>query len=275
MPPRSASGAQIVFLSFAVMLVSLPLSDVISSQLGAPKEMARFIGNSLAFGLGLVAIVSFPSLRRLVFAELSRPIPPESRIEVALVASCKLALVFAFAGGIALWSWLQFGSVLTTDFVSRPRAEMLNEAFSELGMLTQLFMAVLVGPVIEEILFRGLLFQAWERRWGAPIAAVLTSALFASYHPYIVHTFVSGIVYVCVVRRTGSLWGSIVVHAFYNLSIWYPLAGQWLYLDPSQAVRDISTWGLHLACLLITLLILPAYVWMAAMHPYPRRPETA
>jgi membrane protease YdiL (CAAX protease family) len=275
MQPGSASGLQIVVLSFAVMLVSIPLGTLISSRLGASKEVAELITNSLPFALGLVTIVSFPSLRRPVFAELSRPIPSERRVEVAVWALSKGALAFAFVGGIALWSWLCFGSVLATDFVSRPHDEMMKEAFSGPELLKQLFMAALVGPLLEETLFRGLLFRAWERRWGALVATILTSALFASYHPYFIAAFTSAIVYVCIVRRTGTLWGSILVHAFYNLSIWYPLTGQWLYLDPSRVVRDISSWGVHLACLLMMLLIVPAYMWTAARHPYPRSPETA
>ena len=79
-----------------------------------------------------------------------------------------------------------------------------------------LLLGVIVGPPIEELVFRGLLYRAWANQWGALVAAVLTSALFAAYHPNFLAAFSSAILFVCLVRRTGSLWASISVHAFTN-----------------------------------------------------------
>ena len=79
---------------------------------------------------------------------------------------------------------------------------------------------------------------------------VLTSTLFGLYHPVFWAAFTSSIVFVCLFRRTGSLWASIIVHAFFNLMLWYPLVGQFVFPSPERALGDISTWGFQLACLL-------------------------
>ena len=270
----SASGIQIVFLSFAVILLAVPLSRAISGALECTDAVADAIGRSVPFFLGIVVLAAFPQLRARAIAYLSKPIPEGRRTEVAIVAVAKVFFAFSFFGALALWYWLTQGSAALEQALKPAAPEKAYaEAFSWPTMFINLAMGAIVAPVVEEILFRGLLFDAWAERWGAFVATVLTSALFAAYHPHFFATFTSGVIFVCVVRRTGTLWGSIAVHSFFNLMLWYPLAGRFGMPDPERAIGDISTWGFNLACLLLAAMALPVYVWMAVRHPYPRPTE--
>lgn len=81
-------------------------------------------------------------------------------------------------------------------------------------------MAVVVAPIVEEMLFRGL-FQTTirsylQRPWPA---IVLTSILFASIHPYVSHwpsLFVLALGLGYAYERSGSLLRSIFMHALFN-----------------------------------------------------------
>ena len=84
--------------------------------------------------------------------------------------------------------------------------------------------AGLVGPVTEEIGFRGFLFLPIERVQG-PIAAILiTSLIFASLHggqygwswQILLLLLVAGLAFGFVRWKTGSLWPPIVMHIAYN-----------------------------------------------------------
>lgn len=150
-----------------------------------------------------------------------------------------------------------------------PADEQMAQALSGPGLLTSILIGVIVAPLLEEILFRGFLYRAWERRWGWVPAMVLTSTLFGLYHPVFWAAFTSSIVFVCLFRRTGSLWASIIVHSFFNLMLWYPLAGRFVFPDSERAIGDINTWGLQLACLLFVAVALPLYVWISR-RPYPQ-----
>lgn len=269
----TASGVQIVFLSFAVLLLAVPLSTYVVGHLQSSTAEEAFIRRSIPFVLGAIALLSFPTLRRIVISELSRPIPQERRAEVALLGVAKISLAFAYVGALALWYWTTEGSAaLEQSLRGPPRDQQMAEAFAVPGLL-MVVLAAIVGPILEEILFRGLLYRAWEKRWGAFASAVFTSALFASYHPFFLSAFLGGIVFVCLVRRTGTIWGSIPVHATFNLLLWYPLAGQFVFPDPAKALGDLSTWGFHLACLLFAFVALPLYVLLAAQRPYASEPE--
>lgn len=260
----NASGIQITFLSFAVLLLAVPASSYVGKLMGASSDEMTFIGRFLPFVLGALVLAAFPALRRRVRVLLSAPIPREHHAEVALVAIGKLGVVFAFAGGLALRYWLTEGNAALEHHMKQPPVdEQMAQAFSGPGMLTSILIGAVFAPVLEEVLFRGLLYQAWERRWGWIPATLLTSTLFGLYHPIFWAAFTSSIIFVCLFRRTGSLWSSIAVHSFFNLMLWYPLVGQFVFPNAERAVGDISTWGLQLACLLFALIALPAYIWMS------------
>ena len=80
---------------------------------------------------------------------------------------------------------------------------------------------VVLTPVFEEIVFRGLLFATLRRRFGWSVAAVLSAAIFAVAHGYGVLGFAavfwSGFLWAWAYERTGSLLPSIASHAADNL----------------------------------------------------------
>jgi membrane protease YdiL (CAAX protease family) len=85
--------------------------------------------------------------------------------------------------------------------------------------LPLLFAVVVLAPLVEELIFRGFLFDALTRpltRWGAWIA---TSVLFAAYHVDPVHVIAvlfTGM-FLGWLRLTGaSIWPCVLAHAMNN-----------------------------------------------------------
>jgi membrane protease YdiL (CAAX protease family) len=89
------------------------------------------------------------------------------------------------------------------------------------AVVATVFDTVVLTPVFEEIVFRGLVFGTLRRRFGLPTAAVLSAAVFAVAHGYGVLGFAavfwSGLLWAWAYERTGSLWPSIGLHAADNL----------------------------------------------------------
>ena len=80
---------------------------------------------------------------------------------------------------------------------------------------------VFVGPVAEEVFFRGILYQ-WLRRGFSPLEANLPSALFfAAFHPvdFPLVQFVGGVAFALLYEKTGALFAPVLVHAAGNLAI--------------------------------------------------------
>ena len=80
---------------------------------------------------------------------------------------------------------------------------------------------ILLGPWIEELVFRGLIFGTLRRRYRWVPSALLSAGLFAFVHGYGLLGFVSvlwsGVVYAWIYEKSGSLVPGFVVHALGNL----------------------------------------------------------
>ncbi|MDD5484246.1 MAG: type II CAAX endopeptidase family protein [Kiritimatiellae bacterium] len=82
-----------------------------------------------------------------------------------------------------------------------------------------LLLAVVVAPVVEETLFRGILLPVLMKKTGPGAAVVISSALFALVHqhlPSFAPLFVLAVVLSMLYISSGSLWTPIVLHSVFN-----------------------------------------------------------
>ncbi len=80
--------------------------------------------------------------------------------------------------------------------------------------------AVVVAPLGEELLFRGLLYRHLRQRLGIRPAVWVSALVFAAMHgspsqmlPYVV----LGLAFALVYEWVGSLWASVILHSLWNL----------------------------------------------------------
>ncbi|MBN2847917.1 MAG: CPBP family intramembrane metalloprotease [Coriobacteriia bacterium] len=87
------------------------------------------------------------------------------------------------------------------------------------GFMLAVLMVVLIGPTVEELVFRGALQEGLAARFGVWPAIVVQAALFAAFHRswwLLVPTFILGVVLGYLAERRDSLWPPIALHALYN-----------------------------------------------------------
>jgi len=92
-------------------------------------------------------------------------------------------------------------------------------------------MAVVMAPLLEETLFRGILQPALKRRLGFPPAALIVTAVFTATHvpqfiaypPALVLIFVCGVILSLLREAADSLWPPIFFHLGFNLGAMLPL----------------------------------------------------
>ena len=78
---------------------------------------------------------------------------------------------------------------------------------------------VVVAPIFEEIVFRGIFMTRWVVKWGYKRGIILSSILFGVLHPGIIGPSVMGVILCCLYNRTKSLWVSILFHVINNLIV--------------------------------------------------------
>lgn len=261
---KPASGFQIAFLTFAVLLLVVPLNRQLAAVLALPPDAQTVLGRALPFFIALAILFGFPRIRERCRALLSVPVPREKRVEVAIVALGNIVVAVAVVGAWVVWHWATSGM----EGVQRFHASWAGWAgpvapFGLADIALSLVLFVFLGPLVEEIVFRGMLYPAWERRFGWIVSMLLTALLFAAYHSGFLSQVLSSILFVCLLRRTGSLRAPIIVHACGNLALWHPLLGTRLVPDAGAATTSLAGWWFHLACLLVVAVAVPAYVWRA------------
>lgn len=258
-------GFQIAFLIFAVVFLASPFHKYLGPLLGIGEPPGRVAGRLFIFVPAIAILVLVPGIRRFCRDQLTTPIRRERRVECGLVTLAQLALPFAIAGATVLWYWFKGGEMSLARRIGqqRPLGTELAQALTLEGILFSILLAAVIAPLVEELVFRGLLYRAWEARWGWFWSMIATSAVFAAYHPVPFAAFISSIVFVAVLRRTGSLWAPIIVHAAGNLFLWPPLLGQFYFRTAGKETGEIALWTFHIVAFALLVASLPIYVWLA------------
>ena len=121
---------------------------------------------------------------------------------------------------------------------------------------------VVCAPVLEEILFRGLIFESCRERFGGGAAVLISALLFGLVHGVpvqIINAFVVGLIFGYIYLRTGSLLSVILLHVFNNGIAYVSLA---FFGDAAETtLRDLvgPTW------LYWTIYVVASVVFVYAM----------
>lgn len=122
----------------------------------------------------------------------------------ALLIACFLPLSFVLAGG---------------QFEVDGLVRLLIGSSSGLGLVLAAVVVVIGAPVIEEIYYRGILYEKLARR-HAILAVVVTTLLFTAAHGAL---FIPAILFLGLglawQRRTKGLWYTMGAHAAWNLAV--------------------------------------------------------
>lgn len=176
-------------------------------------------------------------------------------------------LLFLFSLGsfqVSYWmlSWVVPGFVQST-LEQTLMLSTQQTAFPGLYQGLTLVSAVVVAPVAEEFLFRGILLHRWGLKWGPRRAVVLTSLVFGLLHDNLVGLSVFGLVMSLLYLSSRSLLVPMLAHALNN-----GIASA-IELMSAQGNADIAAdtlqefqanWWLGLLCLILSTPWIVAYI---------------
>ena len=193
---RSIGGREIL-----LFLAALPLIGVPAVWLLADRDLLAMLG--LFFGVGLLAVVV--AVAPLGFAALP-------------------ALGFRAVG----WRTLLLGtlgtaavSIAVSQIGLEPQGvkQAMKIAREPAALFVGLALLAGLAPLVEELVFRGLLYGWLAGRWGGGIAVIGSSLAFAAAHVELAHVVLVlplGLVFGWLRWRSGSLWPSLVAHMANN-----------------------------------------------------------
>jgi membrane protease YdiL (CAAX protease family) len=205
-------------ISFLPLLVWLSAALIQSAGLGDRTKIATLMASMVVFQGGSLYLVyrflrehsiSWADAFGLNTASLGRTLLL-AFISALVILPVALLLVRASA---EVMTWLHF------EPMEQQSVQMLKASDSLAERVIFAFVAIISAPVVEELLFRGIIYPALKRTGHPSMALWGSSALFALMHVNVV-TFVSltllGALLALLYERTTNLLAPITVHALFN-----------------------------------------------------------
>jgi membrane protease YdiL (CAAX protease family) len=88
--------------------------------------------------------------------------------------------------------------------------------------ISGLLLMVVLAPIVEELIFRGLLYRMLRERWGIWISVAVSAAFFSLVHHGILLSpqLIGGIIFALAYEWSRSLWVSIALHMGANAAVY-------------------------------------------------------
>ncbi len=178
--------------------------------------------------------------------------------------------------GIAFLGQYALNVVITLMYVAAPGLwdeymELEENFHVENSSPAVVFITVcLVGPVVEEIMFRGMIYGRLRRGFSMVPAMFISALLFGVFHMNWVqgiYAGIAGLALAYIYEKTQTIWAGCFMHICFNSSSYITEALDKLLGNLGIVVSDIVFMGFSLACV--------AIVWFLLLHfrgkPIPGR----
>ena len=90
----------------------------------------------------------------------------------------------------------------------------------ELAQILMIIYAVIIGPFIEEIVFRGVVLPVLTRKFNIAIGIIFSTLIWSLLHfqiNVIIFTFIFGIILSYTYIKSKSIWPAYLTHVLKNL----------------------------------------------------------
>lgn len=213
------------FIAFPIFVIALHLilsnilyytaEKLVLDIFHIPKEQfAKFSYLGEVFVYAVLILVFF-TIYKLVFAKDKA----EAKLSLNPTYSVKCLVVGVGVSGVSLL-WIMLAEQLPALKDSLNAMNMGNENIGGGSFLGAVVVAVIGAPLIEEIVFRGIVFRSLRRVSPAWVAILASSVLFGLYHMnpvQIVYATLMGLVAGIIYEKSNNLLFPILVHVANNL----------------------------------------------------------
>ena len=192
-----------------MLLTYLPLSDDFVNR------SASFIDASISISLIIVYLI----LYKLMFREKLEP-----EVRLSKPQSTLFTIIISFGVGGVSTIWLDLFQYISTHFQTLSEQvddfSTLYDDMEQSPYIWTLLAIAIVGPIVEEIMFRGLIYRSLEKAIETPwLPIVISGVMFGVWHGSFiqgVYTAILGIILAYYYKKTRSLFLVIMVHIINN-----------------------------------------------------------
>ncbi|MCF3651843.1 CPBP family intramembrane glutamic endopeptidase [Synoicihabitans lomoniglobus] len=230
LPPWSINGAEFGMAVLAVVAGGIAgqiAAVLIAAQLTTDENVMLTIGGAgfqggLLAGAGIAYIsILKPAQRNAARGHDEPPALPGTKAVNLWIAGPYTLLAAMPVLFVVNLTWVFLLESLGLSVEKQELVNIFAETDSPIVLIGMSFLAVVVAPLVEEVIFRAGLFRFLRTRLPRWAAFVLPAAIFGSLHGNLVAfmpLFMLGIVFAVAYERTGRISVPILAHALFNLN---------------------------------------------------------
>ncbi|HZG59593.1 MAG TPA: type II CAAX endopeptidase family protein [Anoxybacillus sp.] len=183
-----------------------------SSLLAALQGYIGLLVDAFAF---IIAFLLFQSVRKFTWESLN--LAPVYQLKTYLYILIALLLTY-------VTQFISFSVIGFEDPSNQMKVIGFHDSLSSLELFFMFLAVVLVTPIKEELLFRGILHRFLEKKYNFYVGLIVSSLLFGITHfGYPVTAMVMGVISVLLYRMTNSLYVSMIYHIIWNAFVFVTL----------------------------------------------------
>lgn len=203
-----------VVIGVVLCLVTLTLGQ--SAMFIIQSKMNSILGNIVS---AIVYISIVYLLLKLICQKLLRINITECKITKVRVQMKWIAVGILLPSVVMAILFLSKGTFTTNSFSLKESLYIITN---------QIFASAFAAAIVEEMIFRGVMYTIFEKRWNKSVAIIIPAMIFPLGHlgysknaVDILLVFVAGItvssMFAMVARESNSIWNSVFIHFVWNI----------------------------------------------------------
>jgi membrane protease YdiL (CAAX protease family) len=242
LPRLKAGPAFALFVLFFVtqfltgILVSFT-TVIIAALQGANVKDPQFLAKMSQQSMAIATLLGVLHASIVVIYLSRRWFPNEIKERSLTGAAWRVGTLKSILLGLGFGALIALGYLFLSPFMCQPPDDNTIGQFSKMAttpgfqQMIALFIALVIAPPIEELLFRGVMFGGICRSFGPVWSAIITTSLFVAVHVMEAIHFWPAFVFIGLMAsaalwfrlHTKTIGPSIALHFAYNLFIFGPI----------------------------------------------------
>lgn len=204
------------FIMVAAFLINM---DMIAGQktidmVALQEELTSILYKNSMILTAVAAAITIPIAWLLFRNDRKKEYIEYEKINVLSYGLILLSAITACIGANQLLTIIRLDEIF-------PGYKQFEQAIFGGSILIQVLAAVILAPIIEELLFRGLVFKRLNSYVGRIPAMLISSVFFGAYHGNVVqgvYAFIVGMLFVYIYDKYKTIWAPILAHVIANLT---------------------------------------------------------
>ena len=218
---KAVLASIVLLVSFLTVQMIIPV--IIGAYYGISSNISEKVIESQVVRYSSISQLSFIMMQILgVFFLLAvfkiKKTKIKEYIDIKKVKTDRILIYLAY--GVAFQLVAMLGNAIVSQFYDLEKStEVINNIIKSENIFLSVFIVIILAPLVEELLFRGMILNKLNNHLSQKVTIVIQSVLFSLFHfnlAQLIPTFLLGLFLGFCYFKFKNLWAVILIHFSFN-----------------------------------------------------------